>query len=94
MESCADEKSRRNSAVCQEYRIAFTPFFFGVDGMMAGEVKVFLGRLVNRLSSKWDKPYSIVMNQFQLRLNSAILRASNQGIRGTRSIWRSFRYDD
>ena len=94
LESCADEKRRKYSKACHEKHIAFTPLIFSVDGMMARESKIFLRRLADRLATKWDKPYSIIMNWVKLRLNFAILRASNLCIRGTRSKWRSFRYED
>ena len=94
LESCADERRRKYSEACHEKPIAFTPLIFSVDGMMARESKIFLRRLADRLASKWDKPYSIIMNWVKLRLNFAILRASNLCIRGTRSKWRSFRYED
>ena len=62
LESCADEKRRKYSEACQEKHIAITPLFVSVDGMMARESKIFLRRLAHRLASKWDKPYSIIMN--------------------------------
>ena len=93
LESCADEK-RKYSEACHEKYIAFTPLIFSVDGMMAIESKIFLRRLADRLASKCDKPYSIITNWVKLRLNFAILRASNLCIRGTRCKWRSFRCED
>ena len=94
LENCADEKRRKYSEASQEKHIAFTPLIFSVDGLMARESKIFLSRLTDRLASKWEKPYSIIMNCVKLNLNFAILRASNLCIRGTRSKWRSFRYED
>ena len=66
LESCVNQKRRKNSEACQEKHIAFNPLIFSIDGMMARESKIFLRRLADRLGSKWDKRYSIIMNWVKL----------------------------
>ena len=61
LESCADENRTKYSEACQENYIAFTPLVFCVDGMMAGESKIFLRRQADRLACRLRK----IIQQYQ-----------------------------
>uniref|UniRef100_A0A1X7T2U1 Uncharacterized protein n=1 Tax=Amphimedon queenslandica TaxID=400682 RepID=A0A1X7T2U1_AMPQE len=61
----------------------FTPLCMTVDGLLGPESNSFLKRLADRLSNKWDQPYSTVICWLHTRLSFALLRATNLCIRGT-----------
>ena len=62
LRQCEEEKKKKYSQACAEKHISFTPLVFSVDGLIGTECQVFLKRLADRLSSKWDKPYSQTVN--------------------------------
>ena len=62
--------------------------------MVGCEANGFLKLIGERLASKWDQSYSVVMGWIRARLSFAILRATMLCLRGSRSKWRSLGLDD
>lgn len=89
----AAKKTKYHNA-CALRRAAFTPLVMSVDGILAQEATVFLKRLADRLSAKWEKSYGETMGWARTRLSFAIIRATNVCIRGCRTKWRSLGIDD
>ena len=56
---------------------------------LAAKLLVFFKTVAERLSFIWNKPYSIVMGWVKVRLQFAVLRATNLCLRGSRIKWRS-----
>ena len=56
-----------------------------VDGMMGHEAAMFLKRIADFLSAKWETDYGLVMGWIRTRLSFAILRATLLCIRGCRT---------
>ena len=65
-----------------------------VDGLMGNEADVFLKRLGDVVSVKWERSYSEVMGWVRARLSFAILRASILCLRGSRVKWRCLGLED
>ena len=62
-----EEKKKKYGQSCAGKHISFTPLVFSVDGLIGTECDVFLKRLADRLSSKWDKPYGQTINWIRMR---------------------------
>ena len=58
----------------------FSPFVLTVDGQLGREAKVFMTRIADKLSSKWQNSHSKVIGWVQTQLCFAILRAMNRYI--------------
>ena len=84
-----EEKKAKYLSACEARRALFTPICVSVDGMVGREANAFLKRLGDRLSLKWTRPYSEVINWIRTRLTFAIIRASLLCLRGSRTKWRS-----
>ena len=54
-------EKKKYSAACLARCASFTPLCFSVDGSLGTEARFFLRRLADRLSFKWERPYSLVM---------------------------------
>ena len=76
------EKKRKYSTACEEKHVSFTPLCFSVEGLFGGEAKAFFKLLTERLASKWDKNYSVVLHWIRTRIAFALLRATDLCIRG------------
>ena len=63
----------------------FTPLVFTTTGSMGREGTTFYKGLVDMLSHKQEKPYSVVMGWLHCRLSFAILRSSVMSLQGTGS---------
>lgn len=74
--------------------VGFTPLCITVDGLIGNEMRLFLRRLADNLSSKWNIPYSLAVNWTQTKLSFSLLRATNLCTRGTRSKWRGINMED
>ena len=72
----AEVEKKKYSAACLACRSSFTHLCFSVDGMFGTKARFFLHRLADRLSSKLERPYSLVMGWIQARLLFAGLRAT------------------
>jgi hypothetical protein len=81
-------KRTKYGQACDEKRATFTPIVVSADGIFAHEAKVFISRIADQLSYKWDKPYSHVISWIRARLSLAVIRASDLCIRGSRTRWR------
>uniref|UniRef100_A0A1X7T7L5 Uncharacterized protein n=1 Tax=Amphimedon queenslandica TaxID=400682 RepID=A0A1X7T7L5_AMPQE len=88
------EKKLKYQEACHSIHSNFTPLCMTVDGLLGPESNSFLKRLADRLSIKWDQPYSTVICWLRTRLSFALLRATNLCIRGTRSKIHSINTED
>jgi hypothetical protein len=87
-------KKNKYQAACEERRASFTPLVMSVDGILAKEANVFITRLADRLSAKWQKSYAETVGWVRTRLTFAIIRATGVCIRGSRTKWRTLGIDD
>ena len=55
------EKRDKYKAACDERRAIFTPLCISVDGLMGREANVFLKRLADTLSCRWERSYSEII---------------------------------
>ena len=60
-----------------------------VDGALGPEAVLFLRRLAEKLSSRWEKSYGGVLGWIEARLPFAVIRATDLCLRGSRVRWRS-----
>ena len=67
----AEVQEKKYTTACVARCASFTPLCFSVDGMLGTEANFILNRLADRLSSKWEKPYSLVMGWVHARLSFA-----------------------
>ena len=88
------EKKAKYTLACEERRAVFTPLCISVDGMLGRETDHFLRRLGERLSVKWERSYSQVMEWVRARISFAVLRATILCLRGSRTRWRSLGVED
>ena len=88
------EKKKKYHLACTERRAQFTPLCVSVDGMMGKEASVFVKRLSERLSMKWNQNYNNTLCWVRTRLTFAILRATILCLRGSRTKWRSINITD
>ena len=79
---------------CEEQQGLFTPICCSADGMFANEAKVFLSRVAERLTIKWERTYGEVMGWMSTRMSFAILRLSILCLRGSRTKWRCLGLED
>ena len=89
LSAAEEEKKRKYQSACNDRRALFTPICVSVDGMMGKEAGVFVKRLADRLSRKWNRNYSTVLGWIRTHLTFAILRATILCLRGSRTKWRS-----
>jgi hypothetical protein len=71
------EKRKKYLRPCLELVIS-------TDGSIGREANNLLKQIALRLTANWEQPYSVVRGFVNLRINLAILRATNLGIRGSR----------
>ena len=83
------DKKRKYLQACLDRRATFTPLCVSVDGMMGHEAAMFLKRIADLLSAKWETDYGLVMGWIRTRLSFVILRATLLCNRGCRTKWRS-----
>ena len=88
------EKKAKYTLACEERRAVFTPLCILVDGMLGRETNHFLRRLGERLSVKWERSYSQVMEWVRARISFDVLRATILCLRGSRTRWRSLGVED
>ncbi len=82
------DKKVKYSRACESRHASFSPLCISIDGLLGKEFSCFLKRLADRLSSKWDLNYRIVMNWIRSKLSFAVLCATNLCIRGSRTGFR------
>ena len=78
------EKKNKYQELCLAQRRSFTPFVVSCDGLLGREAELLLKRLSELLSTKWEKPYSVVHCFVKTRISFAIIRATNYCLRGPR----------
>ena len=84
-----EAEKKKYTTACVACCASFTPLRFSVDGMIGTEANFFLHQLADKLSSKWEKPYSLVMSWVHVRLSFVILWAPMICVHGSRMKWRS-----
>jgi hypothetical protein len=87
-------KKAKYGVACEERRVDFTPLVVSVDGALGREAKAFITRLSQGLALKWGRNYSEIKGWIQARLSFAIVRATSQCFRGSRSKWRTLGVED
>ena len=88
-----EKKSKYNSAV-EELRGSFTPIITTCDGIFDYHGECYLKRMSERLSLKWDRPYSVIMGWLRCRMQMCILRSVSLCIRGSRKRWNNQEAED
>jgi hypothetical protein len=88
------EKRSKYSQACERRHATFTPLCSTVDGLLAPEMSLFIKRLADILSSKWELPYSTTINWCRTKISFSLVRATNLCIRGSRSKWRGLNIED
>ena len=72
----------------------FTPLCTSLDGLLGREANVFVKRIAERLSYKWNTNYSQVLGWIRTHLSFSILRATVLCLRGSHTKWRSINVVD
>jgi len=88
LKNAEGQKKQKYHAACDIRRASFTPIVVTTDGIFGMEAKIFIKRLSERLSHKWNKSYSEISYWLRVRLSFAVLRASEFCVRGSRQKWR------
>ena len=94
LNSPESEKRRKYVTACQERRGQFTPLCFSVEGMWGGEAEWFIKPLAEQLTSRWAKPYSLLMVWLRARMTFAILHTTILCMRSSGSKWRCISLED
>eukprot|EP00923_Selenidium_pygospionis_P003985 GHVN01006330.1.p1 GENE.GHVN01006330.1~~GHVN01006330.1.p1 ORF type:complete len:304 (+),score=26.87 GHVN01006330.1:657-1568(+) len=92
--AAAKMKHNKYDEAVRERRGKFIAFAVSVDGMMDAEAQLVVESLSRRLSVRWQRRYSQCVSWVRTRLSFALIRATNQCIRGSRKQWRSLGCDD
>ena len=69
--------------------MSFSPFVVTVDGALGPEAVLFLRRLAEKLSVRWERGYGEILGWIKARLSFAVIRATDLCLRGSRVQWRS-----
>ena len=84
-----EEKKRKYVTAVESRRASFSPFVVTVDGALRPEAVLFLRRLAEKLSSRWEESYGGVLGWIKARLSFAVIRATDLCLTGSRVRWRS-----
>ena len=68
----ANTKKTKYNPAAEELRGTFTPLVCSTDGVLLREYQI---RLASKLATKWQRPYSVVMNWVKLQMQFAVFRA-------------------
>ena len=79
-----DQKKRKYLKACHAQRRHFAPFIASTDGVLAREAKAILKCIAEKLSQKWQQPYSSVMSYVTGRISISLARACHRCLRGAR----------
>ena len=88
------DKKKKYLEACSDRRAMFTPLCTSVDGLLGREANVFVKRIAERLSYKWNTNYGQVLGWIRTHLSFSILRATVLCLRGSRTKWRSINVVD
>jgi hypothetical protein len=82
----AAEKEKKNKYLkaCQNQRRHFSPFVVSTCGLIANEGKHVLRQIASKIAKASDKPFSVTSNFVKCRMSIAIIRATQQCVRGSR----------
>ena len=94
LKTAENEKKLKYSRAREDRRAQFTPICVSVDGVLGSEDDVFIKRIADSLTGKWEKKYSEVIGWIRTRLCFAVLRATILCLRGSRMKWRSLGVED
>ena len=94
LKSAAEEKKRKYRNVCEDIRSSFTPLVITIDGCLHREFEAFLKRLAARLASKWKSSFSYVLGWVKVRIQFALIKATDLRLRGTRKRISGLGLDD
>ncbi|CAH3198934.1 unnamed protein product, partial [Porites evermanni] len=84
-----EKKRKYNQRVMDVEMGTFTPLVFGTNGGMGLDCQNFLRTLANKLSTKNNEPYTIVISWLRIQLSFAILRTVHRCVRGSRYPFKS-----
>ena len=85
IEAAEKEKCNKYDAACRERQRDFVPLVYLVDGLPGQRAKAAEKRLAALLASKWDRPYSDVMNFVRVRMSLAVVRSNTLLLRTERA---------
>ena len=88
------EKKLKYSYVCERQHASFTPLCIIVDGLVGPKMSVFIRRLSDQLATKWDRPYSIILNWVRTKISFTLVCATDLCIRGSRTTWHGMSFED
>ena len=94
LNTAAQEEKNKYGKVCEDLRASFTPLICTVDGCFGREVEGFLKRIGAKLATKWQKPFSVVMNWVKVRIQFALICAVDLRIRCTREKIHAVGFDN
>lgn len=90
----AQAKKRKYQELAEELRASFTPLVCSTDCVLHAEFAAYQKRLAHKLSTKWQRPYSVVMAWVRARTQFSIIRAVDLRLRGSRRRIVSFHLQD
>jgi hypothetical protein len=88
------EKKLKYNPICERRHSSFTPLCMSVDGLMGTEMSVFLKRLSDILSTKWERPYNTTLCWVRTKISFALIRATDLCIRGSCTKGRGLNNED
>ncbi|CAN0019167.1 unnamed protein product, partial [Heterosigma akashiwo] len=94
LNTSAREMVKKYKAAAEERRVTFCPLIVTVEGWAHQSMQAFLRRIAARLSTKWQKPLSIITNWVRARVQFALIKAVDLRTRGSRKKWRSSGFED
>ena len=90
----AKAKKTKYQGLAEELRASFTPLVCSTDCVLHTEYTAFQKRLAQKLATKWQRPYSVIMAWVRAQTQLAIIRAVFLWLRGTRRRIVSFHLQD
>ena len=88
LNTAEEEKKRKYVIAAEVRRGSFSPFVVTVDGALGPEAVLFLRRLAEKLSVRWERGYGEILGWIKARLSFAVIRATDLCLRGSRVQWR------
>ena len=82
LQEAEQAKKKMYLEACLQQRQHFLPFVASADGIMGMEAAATLKRVVSRLTTKWQKPYSSTSGYIKSKIAIALVQAIHQCIQG------------